>query len=308
MLRLIGRKPHLGIEITGKSVRVAVVSGRGDNFSALFATDADLPAGIVSESYALPNIEDVNHLNAVLRECLANAPSGIRRAALSLPDGVFRVQMLEFDELPGKAEDRERLIRWRLEKGAAFDIAETVLRYQVLGRQDKGFTVLSCVAKRAVIAQYESLLIGLGLDPWAVGPSSFHALNFYFSYLTKKSAVSALAHLYEHSFATIIVETSGAKFYRYKDVKRGNAEDIRSRFMREIDDSLHFYAHMDRVQQSEVQDLYLTGESHLSAELAEGLRTMTSLNVDVLLPAVSAQSARSIGSEMAAALGAGRSL
>ena len=308
MLRLIGRKPHLGIEITDKSVRVAAVSGSGDNFSAFFATAADLPAGIVSESYASPNIEDVNHLNSVLRECLAKAPSGIRRAALSLPDGVFRVQMLEFDELPGKAEDRERLIRWRLEKGAAFDIAETDLRYHVLGRQEKGFTVLSCVAKRAVIAQYESLLIGLGLDPWAVGPSSFHTLNFYFSYLTKKSAVSALAHLSEHSFATIIMETSGIKFYRYKDVKRGSAEDIHSRLMREIDDSLHFYTHMDRVQQSEVRDLYLTGESHLSTELAAGLRTMTSLNVDVLLPAVSAQSARSIGSEMAAALGAGRSL
>jgi len=308
MLGLIGRKPHLGIEITGKSVRVAVVSGSGDNFSALFTTAADLPAGIVSESYTSPNIEDVDHVNAVLQKCLANAPSGIRRAALSLPDGVFRVQMLEFDELPGKAEDRERLIRWRLEKGAAFDIAETVLRYQILGRQDEGFTVLSCVAKQAVIAQYESLLIGLGLDPWAVGPASFHALNFYFSYLAKKSAVSALAHLSEHSFATIIMETSGVKFYRYKDVKRGSAEDIHSRLMREIDDSLHFYAHMDRVQQSEVQDLYLTGESLLSAEVAEGLRTMTSLNVDVLLPAVSAQSAQSIGSEMAAALGAGRCL
>jgi len=308
MLRLIGRKPHLGIEITGKSVRVAVVSGRGNNFSALFTKAADLPAGMVSEVYASQNIEDIYHLNAVLRECLADAPSGIRRAALSLPDGVFRVQTIEFDELPGKAEDRERLIRWRLEKGAAFDIVETVLRYQVLARRDKGFTVLTCVAKRAVIAQYESLLDGLGLDPWTVGPSSFHALNFYSSYLTKKSALPALAHLSEDTFATIIMDASGVKFYRYKDVKRGSSEDIRSRLMREIDDSLHFYAHMDHLQQPEIQDLYLTGESIVSAKLAEGLRTMTSLNVEVLSPAVAALSAEGIGPEMAAALGAGSSL
>ncbi len=135
---------------------------------------------MVSEAYASPNIKDFYHLNAVLRECLADAPSGIRRAALSLPDGVFRVQTMEFEELPGTAEDRERLIRWRLEKGAAFDIAETALRYQILGRQDKGFTLLSCVAKQAVIAQYESLLIGLGLEPWTIGPSSFHALELLF--------------------------------------------------------------------------------------------------------------------------------
>jgi len=308
MLRLIGRKPHLGLEITGKSVRVAVVSGSGDSCSALFTKAADLPAGMVNEAYASPNIEDVYHLNEVLRECLAEAPSGLRRAALSLPDGVFRVQTLEFDELPGRAEDRERLVRWRLEKGAAFDLAETVLRYQALERQDKGFTVLSCVAKQAVIAQYESLLIGLGLEPWAVGPSSFHALNFYSSYLTKKSAVSALAHLSVDSFTTIIMETSGVKFYRYKDVKRGSAEDNRGRFLRELDNSLHFYTHMDRLRQSEVHDLYLTGESAGSAELAERLRTMTSLNVELLSPAVAALSAESIGPEMAAALGAGSSL
>ena len=298
----------MGIEITGKSVRVAAVSGSGDNFSALFTKAADLPAGMVSEAYASQNIEDFFHLNAVLQECLVAVPSGIRRAALSLPDGVFRVQTIEFDELPVKAEDRERLIRWRLEKGAAFDIAETVLRYQVLGRQDKGFTVLSCVAKQAVIAQYESLLIGLGLDPWTVGPSSFHALNFYSSYLTKKSAVSALVHLSEDTFATIIIDANGVKFYRFKDVKRGSAEDVRSRLMREIDDSLHFYNHMDRLQQPEVHDLYLTGESIVSAELAEGLRTMTSLNVEVLSPAVAALFAEGIGPEMAAALGAGSSL
>lgn len=308
MFRILTRKPHLGIEITDKSVRVAVVSGRGDTFSALFTKTIDVPAGMVCETYASPNISDLSDVNAVMRECLADAPPGIRRAALSLPDSTFRVQTIEFDELPDKAGDRERLIRWRLEKGSAFDISDTVLRYQVLGRQGKGFTVLSCVAKQAVIAQYESLLIGLGLEPWVVGPSSFHALNFYSSYLKKKSAIYALAHLSEDSFATIIMEAGGPKFYRHKDVKRGSAEGIRGRLMREIDDSLHFYTHMDRLQQSEVRDLYLTGESAVSAELAEGLRTVTSLNVEVLSPSVAALSAVSIGPEMAAALGAGNTL
>jgi len=308
MLRSLTRKPHVGIEITGKSVRIVVVSGRGTDCSVVYTKTGDVPPGAVSESYASPNIADFYHVNDVLRECLADAPTGIRRAALSLPDSLFRVQTIEFDELPDKAEDRERLIRWRLEKGATFDIADTVLRYQILGRQDKGFTVLSCVAKQAVISQYESLLTERGLEPWVVGPSSFHALNFYSSYLTKKSNGYALAHLSEDFFATIIMEKSGVKFYRYKDVKRGSADDIRSRLMREIDDSLHFYTHLNRLQQSEVKDLYLTGESVVSVDLAEGLRSMTSLNVEVLLPAVAALSDESVGPEMAAALGAGGSL
>ena len=308
MLRFIERKPRLGIEITASAMRLAAVSGRGANLSVLFTKTAEVPDGLVREGYATPNICDFPRLSDLLQECLSVFPSGIRRVALSLPDGIFRVQTLDFDELPGKTADRERLIRWRLEKGAAFDMAETVLRYQVLGRQDKGFIVLSCVAKQAVIAQYEALLIGLGLEPWAVGPSSFHTQNFYSSYLTKKSAVSALAHLSEDSFTTIIRETSGARFYRYKDVKRGTADDVRNRLMREIDDSLHFYTHMDRSQQSDIHDLYLTGASAVSAELATGLRTATSLNVEVLSPAVVTAAAATIEPELAAALGAGSSL
>jgi Tfp pilus assembly PilM family ATPase len=308
MLRLPVRKPCIGIEITASAARVAVVSGRGANLFVLFTKSMNIPDGVVNEDYASPNILDLEQVTAVLQECMADAPSGIRRAGLSLPDSVFRVQTLEFDELPGKAGDRERLIRWRLEKGAAFDIADTVLRYQVLGRQDKGFTVLSCVAKQAVIAQYESLLIALGLEPWAVGPSSFYTQNFYASYLTERSEVSALAHVSEDSFATIIRETTGARFYRFKDVKRGGADDVHGRLMREIDDSLHFYSHMDRSQQSEVRDLYLTGESVVSAELAEEFRKTTSLNIEVLAPVLVLDSAESTEPELAAALGAGSSL
>jgi len=307
MLRILSRKPRLGIEITATTVRVAVLSGFGANLSVLFTKTVDVPEGVVSEVYTSPNILDTIRLNAVLQECMDGAPSGIRRAGLSLSDSVFRVQMVEFDELPDKPQDQQRLIHWRLEKGAAFDIADTVLRYQVLRWQDKGCTVLSCVAKRAVIAQYESLLIEQGLEPWAMGPSSFYAFNFYSSRLAKKSSVSALTHVSRDSFATIIMEPGGVRFYRYKDVKRGSAEDIRDRLVREIDDSLHFYAHMDRFQQSEVRDIYLTGESDLSADLAEALRTVTSLNVEVLSPA-GARSDGNFGPEMTAALGAGSSL
>ncbi len=263
---------------------------------------------MVSEAYSSPNIPDINRFSAALSECLTGASvPGVRRAGLSLPDGVFRVQMLEFDELPKKPAEQERLIRWRFEK-TAFDVADTVLRYQLLRRQDKGITVLVCVAKQAVIAQYEAVLIGLGLEPWSVGPSSFHALNFYFPFITRRSAVSALAHITEDSFSTIIMEEGVARFYRYKEIKRGNTDEIKSRIMREIDDSLHFYTHLDRAQPSEVKDLYLTGESALPVDLAEALKSVTSLNVEVLDPSVVIPAANGAGPEMAAALGAGGAL
>jgi Tfp pilus assembly PilM family ATPase len=289
-------------------VRVAVLSGHGANLSVLFTKTIDVPDGLVIDAYASPNVSDTSNLSALLREGLDGVPAGIHRAGLSLSDSVFRVQTIEFDKLPDKAEDRQRLIHWRLEKGAAFDIADTVLRYQVLTQQDKGFTVLSCVAKQAVIAQYESLCNELGLDLWAVGPSSFYTVNLYSSYLAKKSPCFALTHLSKDSFATIIMEPSGMRFYRYKELKRGSADDIRERLMREIDDSLHFYCHMDRLQQSEVRDLYLTGDPDMSADLSQAFGAVTSLNVETLSPEVAALSDENIGPEMTAALGVGSSL
>lgn len=308
MFQLLAGKPGLGIEITSSAIRMAAVARRGVNISVLASKTVELPSGIVSEAYASPNILDHDSFLAAVRDGLSGTSlPGIRRVALSLPDGIFRVQTIDFDELPPKASDRERLIRWRIEKTAAIDAADTVLKYQVLKGQDKGFTVLVCFIKRAVLAQYEAALIAAGLEPWSVVPSSFNTLNFYSPFLTGKTVVSALAHVTEDSFATIIVEAEGARFYRYKEIRAG-AGEAKARFIREIDDSLHFYTHMDRIQRSEVKGLYLSGEAGMPADLAEGLASLTSLEVQVLSPAAVVPSANGAGPEMAAALGAGCSL
>ena len=303
----------MGVEITSSSIRLALVAGSGPDLCVLHTGTADLPAGLVTESYSSANIHDLDGLAKVLRQCLSDAPAQADRVALSLPDGVFRVQTLEFDQLPAKSRDRERLIRWRLEKAAAFDISETVLRYQVLHQRERGFTVLACLVKQPVLKQYESVLTRLGLEPWIVNLSSFHILNFFSPVITKKSTVSALAHVTDDSFTTIVTEAGGARFYRYKGVKRGGGE-IKAWLMREIEDSLHFYTHMDRAQTSQVERLYLAGESAATYEFADELRTATSLDVEVLSPAdILSELGRKSPSpawpvSLAAALGAGSSI
>ncbi len=263
---------------------LAAVSGSGENISVEHAKAVDLPAGIVTGNFASPNICDESVVINVLRKCLSSFPRPCRRAALSLPDHVFRVQTMEFDDLPARTADRDRLIRWRLEKTAAFDLADTVLRYQVV-RYEKGFSVLACVAKRAVIEQYESVLRQLGLEPWSVGVSSLHILNFYFPLMSRKSSSFALAHLADDSFTTVVTEAGGARFYRFKDMKRVSSDEIKGRFVREIEDSLHFYlTHRDRAETSEVRSLYLTGVSTLPRDLAEGINIGTPLSIEVLTP------------------------
>lgn len=300
----------LGVEVTSKALRLGLLAGKGGAISLSASRTAPLPAGMVNETFASRNIKDVEGLAAILRTSLKDSTTlPIRRAGLSLPDGIFRVQTIEFDELPANSKDRDRLVRWRLEKGAAFDTANTLLRYQVLPGQGRGCSVLACVAKQEVIAQYEDLLSGLGFEPWAVVPSSFNALNFYASYLSAQNIPGyALAWVAEGSYTTIIMERGGPRFYRYKEIKAGAPEDVTGRLIRELDDSIHFYLHMDRQQQSEVGHLYLSGEPAQIASLSESLKNETTLKIETLVPSCVLAAGAEADPAFAAAFGAGGAL
>jgi Tfp pilus assembly PilM family ATPase len=307
MLRFF-TKQCLGIEITPVALRMGLLTGNGVSRSVVGSRTVPLTTGMVAETFAAPNIKDSEGLAALLRAGVNDLSSrSIRRAGLSLPDGLFRVQTLEFDELPASHRDRERLIRWRLEKGAAFDASGTALRYQVYPRSDRGCTVLACVAKKEIIGQYEDLLAGIGLEPWVVAPSSFSAVNFYSIYLAGKDIPGfALVWVTESSYTTIIVEQGVPRFYRYKEIKAGGTPaDVTMRLIRELDDSLHFYLHMDRQQQSEVGYLYLAGEPIVVASLSESLKNETTLSVETLVPGVVLASGTEVASSLAAAFGAG---
>ena len=300
----------LGVEITARALRLGLLTGKGEAISLSSSKTTPLPAGMINETFASPNIKDYEGLVSILRSSLTDSTTlSIRRAGLSLPDGIFRVQTLEFDELPANNRDRDRLVRWRLEKGAAFDTANTLLRYQVLPRQDNGYSVLACVAKQEVISQYEDLLAGQNFEPWAVVPSSFNAMNFYAPYLAAKNIPGyALAWVAEGSYTTIIVERGGPRFYRYKEIKAGAPEDVTGRLIRELEDSIHFYLHMDRQQQSEVGHLYLSGEPALIAPLSESLKNETTLNIETLMPSFVLAGGAEADPALAAAFGAGGAL
>jgi Tfp pilus assembly PilM family ATPase len=309
-MQRIFKEIGLGIEITARALRFGLLTDGGGSLSLSALRTTPLRAGMVQETFASQNIKDFEGLSSLLRSSLKDAATiPIRRVGLSLPDGIFRVQSLEFDELPANNRDRDRLIRWRLEKGAAYDTANTLLRYQVLPRQEKGCSVLACVAKQEVISQYEELLTGLGYEPWAVVPSSFNAMNFYAPYLAAKNIPGyALAWIAEGSYTTIIIERGGPRFYRYKEIKAGAQDDVTGRLIRELDDSIHFYRHMDRQQQSDIGHLYLSGEPALIAPLSEILKNETTLKIETLVPSFVLVAGAEADSAFAAAFGAGGAL
>jgi len=303
------RKPQLGLDITGSEVRLAAVAGSGANAQVLFTASSALPAGVMNETFSFPSVAEPAGLSEAIRELLSRpGVPRTRRVGVSLPDALFRVQGFEFDALPSGEADRERLIRWRFERSSAFDVSDTLLRYQVVQQRSRGAMLLASIAKRAVVKQYEDLLLGLGLDPWTIGPASFHAVNLYVPALAAPGAGYAVIVVRAASFVTMVVDQGLPRFYRFKEIKAGSPGEMRDRMVREIDDSLHFYMHMDRAQQAEIGRIGLTGEVPDLDALASRLGECSSVPIDLLSP--SAVLARRDGGELpaalTAALGAGR--
>jgi Tfp pilus assembly PilM family ATPase len=299
----------LGLAIAPRSVTACALSRkRGTkNLRLLGSRTVPLPPGLVGEGFTSPVLDDRTNLTASLREVLReHAWERLRHAGLSLPDQFFRVQLLDFDELPDGHGDRERLVRWRMEKAAVVDMTGTVLRFQAARREDGGYTVLACIIKREVLAQYDDLLIELGLEPWNVRPASFHVLNLYAPSIAMRNITSyALVWLAESSANTLIVERGTVRFYRYREVKAGPPGDAAPRVIRELDDTLHFYQHMDRNQPSEVSHIFLAGDPLLITGMTDGLAAATALTVESITPSLVVAEPAPDGVVLDAALGAG---
>ena len=277
----------LGLSLSSRSATAGALAKRRGKLSLLGARTIPLPPGVVGEGFASPPLQDREDLLTSLRQVVRErAWERVRHAGLSLPDPLFRIQMIDFDELPSGDGDRERLIRWRVEKAAVFDMAGTVLQYQVAPREDRGYAVLACFVRREVLSQYIDLLDELGLDPWNVRPASFHVLNLYAPTIAARNIGSyALVWIAEGSSSTLIIERGVVRFYRYRDLRAGAPGDVPGRLARELDDTLHFYLHMDRNQRSELSHVFLAGDPLLTEGLASSLGDMTELPVERVTPA-----------------------
>jgi type IV pilus assembly protein PilM len=126
-----------------------------------------LPEGVLVPSPIHNNIADVPAFTAAIRK-LVPASGGRRTAALILPDNAMRLAVLEFENLPEKAEERMALVRFRLRKTVPFDIDSAAVAYHI----QAGNKVLVAVAPAEVIAHYELPFRAAGLEPGIVTPAA----------------------------------------------------------------------------------------------------------------------------------------
>jgi type IV pilus assembly protein PilM len=178
-----------------------------------------LPAGAVIGSFAERNLIDPMAVGDITRDVLRRAGARGHEISVVIPDDSSRITFLTVETLPGKTEDREALIRWKLKKTVPFDVDSAQLAYQVLGAHEgsgeKGIDLVVALSPRSVVQEYEELLERLDIHGGYVTPSIVSALNLH----PRPSPVSRpedslFVKIAPDSIATVVFQNNRPKFYR----------------------------------------------------------------------------------------------
>lgn len=167
-------RPRLACEITPGQV---IAARAPDKATALEVfTTRRLEQGTFAPTLTGTNILDKAALRTAINGALSSLSGRSRDVIAIVPDSAVRVMLLEFEDLPAKAQERESVIRFRLKKSLPFDVEQAALSCDVK-RANGTIQVVVAVSPRAVLNEYETAFREAGYLPGVVLPSSLAALG-----------------------------------------------------------------------------------------------------------------------------------
>jgi type IV pilus assembly protein PilM len=176
--KTLGTRPRLAVEVRAEGV----VAARAEDAVALLTAVArgDLPEGAVTPGLKAGNIVDKAAVVAAVRRALdAVAGTGRERSrdvTVVVPDSAVRVLFVDFDQLPSKAVEALPVVRFRLKKLLPFDADDAMVSYQVMSSEKGAVKLLAVAMPKAVLEEYEAVVLAAGYVPGAVLPSTLAAL------------------------------------------------------------------------------------------------------------------------------------
>jgi hypothetical protein len=172
------RKRNRGIDVSEDGLRWVELDSADGDARLSGSTFEPIPAGLVEPSFAKENIKD----RELFKKHLLNAiPESKRRGdiALSLPNQLVRIVMVDFDELPQIRKEAEKLILWRIKKMLPISTEEAHIDYCVTEKKGEKVQVVAALASKKVIREYEDSLREIGLRPILVDIASLNTLSLF---------------------------------------------------------------------------------------------------------------------------------
>jgi type IV pilus assembly protein PilM len=242
----------IGVEINQQGVVCAMTGGSASSPRVERVSSAPFPPQTLQVSLREQNILHPDAFVAGLKAAHNQLLCKSTRVAVSLPDGVCRILLLD---LEGRFKSRQEaldLIRWKLKKSIPFDSADTHLDYQQLAVRENGdLALLVAIASRTVISQYEELITKAGLSLARIGCNTFSICRLFDSRLALHTDF-VLISFYGTTLSVVAFAQGIPEFIRSKDLT-GTAATDRRVYM-EINSSLLVYK--ERHPEQPVQSIF----------------------------------------------------
>jgi type IV pilus assembly protein PilM len=184
--KTLGTRPRLAVEVRAEGV----VAARAEDAAALLTSVArvDLANGAVAPGLKAGNLVDKSSVTSAVKRALdtvsgrgssdrAERGAGrLRDVTMIVPDSAVRVLFLDFEQLPTKVAEALPLVRFRLKKLLPFDADDAMVSYQVMSSEKGTIRLLAVAMPKAVLEEYEAMVLAAGYLPGAVLPSTLAAL------------------------------------------------------------------------------------------------------------------------------------
>ena len=110
-----GSRPRLACEISADRVLAGRVSETGGHTLEACASNELSPGSVVPDLIET-NLRQPDAVYEIVRDTLTSLGGRSRDVIAVLPDAAVRVVLLDFETLPGKRDEAESVVRFRLEE------------------------------------------------------------------------------------------------------------------------------------------------------------------------------------------------
>jgi type IV pilus assembly protein PilM len=176
--KTLGTRPRLAVEVRAEGV----VAARAEDSAAVLTAvaRAEFAEGVVAPGLKPGNIVDAAAVSSAVRRALdrvvGTGREKSRDVTVVVPDSAVRVLFVDFDQLPSKAVEALPVVRFRLKKLLPFDADDAMVSYQVMSSEKDSVKLLAVAMPKAVLEEYEGVVLAAGYLPGAVLPSTLAAL------------------------------------------------------------------------------------------------------------------------------------
>lgn len=177
------RRTFVGLDLAAGQVTAAALQ-RHRPAVRLAGVRRESLAGIVELSGKQPNVTDPRRFVEVLRRVLDPLAGGEERVALSLPERMGRLYLLETESPFKTRQEGVDILKWRLKGSLPAPPQQVQLDYQVLERREDGRQkCLAAAIARPVLEQLEELFEAAGRHAVQIDFHSLSLFNYYRSRL-----------------------------------------------------------------------------------------------------------------------------